>query len=137
MATSAGDFDGALRGLLSANVFEVDEKLLRFLQKPIAIGFQRGNTVARIHKVNYVEQRFHGINIDSANHGGLASVGLRNDQARDFFQASFEGDGKRASNTTNAAIEAQLADEQAIFDCLLRQASVGSDNAKSHGQVES
>ena len=80
MAPGAGDFDGALGGLLAANVFEVDEEFLRFFQQRVAIGFQRDDAVAGVYEVDYVEERADGVDIDSADHGGFAGVSFGHDE---------------------------------------------------------
>ena len=137
VASGAGDFDGALGGLLAADVFEIDQEFLGFVQQGVAIGFQRDDAVARVYEVDYIEQGADGVDVDSADHGGFAGVGFGDDQLGDLAGAGFEGDGERAANAAHAAVERQLADEQAIFDVLLREAAVGAYDAERHGQVES
>jgi hypothetical protein len=105
VAAGAGDFDGALGGVLSADVFEVDEELLRLAQHGIAVGFDGSNAVAGVEEVDYVEQGAHGIDVDAADHGGFFGVGFGNDHALDFASAGFEGDGQGSANAANAAIE--------------------------------
>ena len=129
VASGAGDFDGALGGLLAADVFEVDEEFLRFFQQRVAIGFQRDDAVAGVDEVDHIEQRADGVDVDSADHGGFAGVGLGDDQLGNLAGAGFEGDGERAANAANAAVEGQLADEQAVFDRLLSEAAVGAYDA--------
>ncbi len=65
MASSTGDFDGTLGSLLTADVLEIDKKLLGFAQEGIAIGLDRDDAVARIHKMNHVEQRLHRVDIQT------------------------------------------------------------------------
>ena len=65
VASSAGDFDGTLGGLLATDILEIDEELLGFTQKGVAIGLDRDDAVARIHEMNHVEQRFHRIDIQA------------------------------------------------------------------------
>jgi hypothetical protein len=92
MASCAGDLDGALGGLLSANVFEVDEELLGLTQKRVAVGFDRKDAIAGVHKVNHVQQRPHGVNVQAGDHGSFFGIGLRHDHTRDFFPAGLDGD---------------------------------------------
>jgi hypothetical protein len=46
VASGTGDLEGALGGLLAADVFEVDEELLGFAQEGVAVGFDGKNAVA-------------------------------------------------------------------------------------------
>ena len=86
--------------------------------------------------MDYIQQRAHGINIDSAHHGGLAGVGFGNDEAGNLFLAGFKRNGKRAPDAANTAVEREFADEEAVFDGLLSKAAVGAYDAESHGQIE-
>jgi hypothetical protein len=52
VATGAGDFDGALGGLLAADVFEVDQEILRFAQESVAVCLQRDDAIAGVHEVD-------------------------------------------------------------------------------------
>ena len=137
VASGAGDLDGALGGLLAANVFEIDEELLGFAQQRVAVGFDGDDAVAGVHEVNHVEQRAHGIDIQAGDHGGFLGVGFGNDHAGDFLSASFDGDGESATNAAHAAVERKFSDEKAVGHFFFGEAAVGSDDAKSHGQVES
>ena len=105
MASSAGDFDGALGRLLPAHILEINQKFLIFPQQSIAIGFQGSDSVARIHEVDYIQQRTHWINIDPADHGGLAGVCLRNHKAGDLAAAGLERDRQRPPDAANTTVE--------------------------------
>src|SRR5271154_149382 len=118
MAPGAGDFDGTLGGLLSANVLEVHQKFLVLAQQGVAIGLEGDDSVAGVHKVDHVQQRTHRVYIDSADHGGFAGVGFGDDEAGNLAAASLEGDGERSTNAANAAIERKLPDEQTVGDFL-------------------
>src|SRR5579863_2577855 len=50
VASGACDFDSALGSLLSANVFEIHEELLRLTQECIAIRLDGGDSVAGVHE---------------------------------------------------------------------------------------
>src|SRR5580700_2463776 len=129
VASGAGDFYCPLGGLLAANVFEVNEEFLRFFQQGVAIGFQRDDAVARVHEVDYIEQRADGVDVDSADHGGFAGIGFGDDQLGNLAGAGFEGDGEGSANAADSAVETQLADEEAVFDGLLCKTSVGAYDA--------
>jgi len=107
-------------------------------QKRIAIGFQRKDSVAGVYKVNYIQQRAHGVDIDSANHGSFASVGLGKPPAFEILRArASSAMGQRAANATHSAVESQFADEQAVFNGLLREPAISANNAQRHRQIES
>ena len=137
VASGAGDFDGALGGLLSADVFEVDEELLRFAQQGIAVGFDGNDAVAGVDEVDHVEQRAHGVDVDAGDHGGFFGVGFGNDHAGDLSSAGFDGDGQGSANAANTAVEGEFSDEEAVGHFFFGEAAVGSDDAEGHGQVES
>src|SRR5579863_4912297 len=137
MASGAGDFDGALGGLLSADVFEVDEELLRFAEQGFVIGFDGDDAVAGVDEVDHVEQGADGVDFDASDHGGFLGVGFGNDHAGDFASPGFEGDGEGAADAANASVQREFTDKKAVGDFFLGQAAVGTDDAEGHGQVES
>jgi hypothetical protein len=98
VATGAGDFQCALGGLLPANVFEIDRRLLGVAQQSITIHLQRGNAIAGVHEMNDVHERFHGIDIHPADHRGFPRVDLGHDQACKLFRAGFNRDGQSSAN---------------------------------------
>src|ERR1019366_1076738 len=81
MTASAGDFEGALGGLLAANVFEIDREVLRLAEQLIGVDLQAGNAVAGIDEMNDVEQGLDGVNLNPTDHGSFASVDFGHDQA--------------------------------------------------------
>jgi hypothetical protein len=56
VGTGAGNFEGALGGLLAANVLEIRMELLLLAEQLIGVDLQAGNTVAGIDEMNHVEQ---------------------------------------------------------------------------------
>ena len=92
MAAGAGHFESAFGGLLAAHVLEVDGVMLGFTQQRVAVYLQGKNPVARVHEANHIQQRLHGIDLDPADHGSLASIQFRHDQAGDLPSASFNSD---------------------------------------------
>ena len=123
--------------MLSADVFEVDKKLLRLAQKGVAIGLHGRDAVARVKEMNNVEQGADRVHLDAADHGSFFRIGLGNHHARDFPSARLEGDGQCASDTAHAAVQRKLTHEKAIRDLLLGESAVGAHDAESHRQVES
>ncbi len=81
VASGTGNFDGPLRGLLAADVLEVDEELLRFAQQGITIGFHGKNSVAGIDEVDHIHQRAHRIDLNAAHHRRFFGVGFRHHHA--------------------------------------------------------
>ena len=52
VAAGAGNFEGALGGLLAAHVLEVNRIVLGFTQQRVAMYFQGQNPVPRIHEAD-------------------------------------------------------------------------------------
>src|ERR1700722_2808293 len=129
VASGAGDFDGALGGLLSANVFEVDEELLRFTEQRFVVGFHRLDAVARVDEMDHVEQRADGVDFDASDHGSLFGVGFGDDHAGNFASAGFEGDGEGSADAANSAVEREFAHKKAVGDFFSSEAAVGSNDA--------
>ena len=93
MASSTGNLEGALGGLLPAHIFEVNGIVLGLAQQRVAIHFERQDAVARIHEADDIQQRLYGIDFDPTDHGCLAGIQFRHNQARDLLTAGFNGDG--------------------------------------------
>jgi hypothetical protein len=55
MATGAGNFEGALGGVLSANVFEIDGIVLRLAEKRVTVNLERQDAVAGVHEADDIE----------------------------------------------------------------------------------
>ena len=55
MATGAGNFEGALGGVLSANVFEIDGIVLRLAEKRVTVDLKRQDAVAGVHEADDIE----------------------------------------------------------------------------------
>ncbi len=111
-------------------------ELLRLAQQRVAVGLHGHDAVARVHEVDHVEQRPHGVDVHAADHGGFSGIGFGDDHARNLASAGLNGDGQRAANAAHAAIERKFSDEQTVGDLLLGQPAVGADDAQRHGQVE-
>jgi hypothetical protein len=56
VTSGASNFEGALGGLLPANVFEIHMELLRLAKQLIGVDLQAGNAVAGIDVTNDFEQ---------------------------------------------------------------------------------
>src|ERR1035441_5722884 len=137
VASGAGDLDGALGGLLSADVFEVDVELLRFSKERVAVRFDRENAIARVHEVDHVEERTHWVDVDAGDHGGFFGVGFGDDHAGNFASAGLDGDGQGTTDTAHTAVEGEFANEKAVGHFLLGEAAISADDAEGHGKVES
>jgi hypothetical protein len=70
------------------------------------------------------------------NYCGFRGVGGRNDEIWNFLFASEDSDGKHAGYGTNAAIEAEFADEKEAIDIVNAKSAVGSEDSDSDGEVE-
>ena len=136
VAAGACDFEGALGGLLAANVFEIHMELLRLAEQLIGIDLQPINAVAGIDVMNDVKQRLDGIHFNAPDHGRFASVDLGHDHALHLRPTGLDRDRQRAAYSAQAAVERKLADKERVGDLLLIQTAVCSENAESHGQIK-
>ena len=87
--------------------------------------------------MNHVEQRAHGVDVQAPDHGRFFGVGFRDDHAGNLSSAGFDGNGEGATDAAHTAVEREFSDEKAIRHFFFGEASVGSDDAESHRQVES
>jgi hypothetical protein len=137
VAPGAGDFDGTLGGLLASDFFEVNKELLGLTEKRITIGLDGGDALAGVDEMDHVEQRAHGVDFYSAHHGGFFGVGLRHDHPRNLAATSFDGNRESATNAANSTVEREFAYKKAVGDFFLSEATIGSNDSKRHGEVES
>ena len=136
VSPGTGDFDRTLRRLLSTNVFEVDQELLRLAQKRVSICFDWSDSIAGVHEVDHIEERSHRVNVHASHHRGFLRISLGHDQPRNLSPSCLKRYGQSPSHSANASVQRKLTDEKAIRNVLLCQPSVGADDAESHGQVE-
>src|ERR1019366_8237062 len=76
------------------------------------------------------------VDVDAFNHSGLARVGGGNHQVSDAGGPGGHGDGQHSLHRPQAAVEAQLADQQEVGDVLDVERAVGSENSDGDGQIE-
>src|SRR6266496_6260228 len=116
MASGAGNFERTFRGLLPADVFEVDREMLRFVEQGLLVDRRGQNPIAGVHKMNYIQQRLDWIYGHTRNHGGFPGIQLWDNNAGNLASTGLDGDRKGASDAANAAIQRQLANKQTIAD---------------------
>src|SRR5712692_11992187 len=136
MATGAGNFEGALGGLLATHILEVHHEVLQLAQKGVAVYFERQNTVARVDETDHIEQRPHRVHRDPAHHGGLSGVQFRHNHAGDLLAPRLDGNGQCPSDDAHAAVQRQFSNEEAVGNLLFVQSPVGTQDSERHGQVE-
>src|SRR6185437_2726935 len=136
VASRAGDLEGALGGLLAANVFEIHRVLLGFLQDGIGVNGYRRDAVFAVNQANHVHERADRVHANAGYDRGLAGIYFRDDQMGNLLAAGGDGDRQGAANPTNAAVERQLAHENIVGNFFSGQSAVRADNAERHGQVE-
>jgi hypothetical protein len=105
VSAGAGDFEGALGGLLAANVLEIHREMLRLAQQRLLIDGDRENAVSGVQKMHNVDQQLNWIDIHPADHRRLFGIQLGNHNAGNLASASLDGNRKCAANIANAAIE--------------------------------
>jgi len=93
MAAGAGDFERALCGLLSANIFKIDREMLRLIQQRLLINRDRERAVSAVDEVDNIDKRFDRVHRDSADHGRFFGIDFGHNKARNFSSASFDRDG--------------------------------------------
>ena len=125
-----------LGGLLAADVFEIHVELLRLAEQLAGVDLQPGNPVAGIDVMNHVEQRFDGIDLNSLDHGGFASVHFGYNQPLPRCDAPRSRSAKRRALRGTLPSEGEFADKQRVGHLLLPQTAVGAEDAQRHGQVE-
>src|SRR5690242_14050129 len=136
VAAGAGDFEGALCGLLAVNVAKIDAVLRSFAEGLMRVDFDRGEGFGGIDEIDGLWEGLDGENFDAFADGGIASVGFGDG---DGFEAGFAcGDdgGKSAANGANASVERQFAEEHHFVEGLAEEVSLTADQAESHGEVE-
>src|ERR1700692_2687566 len=111
MSAGARDFERALGGLLAANVFEIDMKLLRLIQELSGIDLQARDAIAGVDQMNDFQQSFDRIDFNIAHHGGLAGVDFGDDETPHFRPARLDRDRQGSSNPANPSVEREFADE--------------------------
>ncbi len=129
VTSGAGDFEGALGGLLSANIFEVHGKLLRLAEQGFTVHAERQDAVTGVDEADHIQQRLHGIDRDASDHGCFFGVKFGDDQLRNFLASRLYRDRQGAANAANASIEGQLADKEAIGYFLLVESAISAKNS--------
>jgi hypothetical protein len=90
---AAGGLERTFGGVLAAYIFEVHGKLLGLAEQMFAVHNQWLNAVTRVHKTNYIQQRFHQIDRSTLHHGGLFGIQFRHNEPGDLSRTSFNGSG--------------------------------------------
>src|SRR5262249_52497345 len=112
VASGAGNFEGTLGGLLSANIFEVDEGVLGVVEEVGLVDFEGSDDVVGVYEADLVDQGTGGVSSDAAVHRRFAGVKFGNLEAGDPALAGFDGDGKRTANAGNPAIQREVTDKK-------------------------
>ena len=136
MAAGTGNLQGALRGVLAANILEIDQVVLGFAEQRVPVDFHRCHAIPGIDEVDHVHERFHRIHVNTAHHRRLACVELRHDQSLELLAPGLDSNGESPADSANSAIERRFADECTVEKFFLVEPAVGSQDAKRHGQVE-
>ena len=93
-----GDFEGALGGLLSTDIFEVDGEVLEFAEDRFgrdATGFALHCAEhLRVEQLEQVKERGDGVDVDAFDDGGLGSIGCGQDQIGNVFSRARMATGR-------------------------------------------
>jgi hypothetical protein len=140
VTTGGGDLEGALGGLLAANVGEVEGEMLELVKDLSGFDFEGGCLNAAVaglvEQVADLEEGLDGIDVDALDDGGFAGVGFGDDEVFDAALAGGDGDGQHAGNGAEGAVEAELADEEEVGEVAELERAVSAENADRHGEVE-
>ena len=137
VAAGAGDFEGALGGLLSAHVFEVDGEMLGFVQQASLIDRNGRDAVPGVHEMNHVEQRLDRIDVTPLTMAASLAFGSGTTM-REIFRPRASMAMGRAPRTPRIPPSSESSpDEEAIGDFLFVKAAICAENAERHGQIES
>src|SRR5579863_7171834 len=90
----------------------------------------------RVEQLDYIEERGHGIDIDSLDHCSFGGVGLGQDEIGNALFPRQDGDGQHAGDGAHAAVEAELAHEHKAAQVSGAQRAIGAQNADGDRQVE-
>jgi hypothetical protein len=115
MGAGRGESDGAFDGFLASDVGEVEVggELAGLIGLAVElVGFEGEKF---IEKGDGLSEIGNGVDIDAIDDGGFAGVFFGEDDAFEIFLFGEEGEGERAFDFSEAAIEGELAGEKIIF----------------------
>ena len=140
VASGGGDFERALGDVLAANVFEVEGEVLQLVEESGGFDAQRlggdGAEGGGVEQLADFEEGVDGIDVDAFDDGGFARVGGGDEEVADAGGARGDGDGQHAVDCAQAAVEAELADQEEVGDVFGVQGAVCTEDGDGDREVE-
>ena len=133
----AGDFEGALGGLLAADVAQIDGVGAGFAEHLCGVHGGRGEGLGRIDQVGGLREGFDGEDADAFDDGGFFGIGFGDDDVFDSLFAGGDGSGESAAHGAHAAVERELAEKNVIGEGLAEKCALAAEEAEGDGQIES
>jgi hypothetical protein len=140
VAAGRSHFQGALGGLLAADIVKVDGELLKLSEELLGddgVGFALDDADNRgVEQIEHIEERGDRIDVDALDNRGFSGVGGGQDQVGNSLFAGQDGHGQHAGDGADAAVEAELADHEKAAEVGGPQGAVSSKNADGDGKIE-
>jgi hypothetical protein len=137
VTAGGGDFEGALGGLLTADIGEVEGEVLELAEDLSGFDFESGFVNAAVaclvEEVADMEEGVSGVDVDAFDDGGFACIGFGDDEVLDATLACGDGDGEHAGDGAEGAVEAELAYEEEVVEVGDLEGSIGAEDADGHG----
>ena len=132
-----GHLNGAFGVELAFDVAKIHRVLAGLRQHRRRVDVH-GRELARfVDQVQGFRQRAQSVNLHVLHHGGFRGIFERQHQLAQTFLPRHGGDGERAFDGPQAAIERQLAKKERAFQVVLQQRARGAQNPQRDGKIES
>ena len=135
VAAGAGDFEGALGGLLPADVAHVHGVLRGVGQHRARVHAHRRERFRDVDEVHGLRQIAHGEYVDPLDDRGLARIGFRNDHGLDFVLARRQRRRERTAHRAHLAVERKLAKKNVLVEALAEERALTPENRKRHREI--
>src|SRR6185437_8758627 len=123
VSAGTGDFESALGGLLSAYVAQIHRIGAGSTEQFLRVDEGRREGLRGIYEIGGLRERFDGENVDAFDHGGFASVGLRDNYIPDSPVACGDCSGESATDGAHGSIERKFAKKNIIAEGFAEKCS--------------
>ena len=136
MSSGCSDGKGTLHHLLSLDVLEVvGIGALSLLEHLARIHLQALHLRFSSHKSHDILERVGTKHIEVVDHGSLAGVFTRNDDALEMHLTCQDGKGKTTFDGLHGPVERQFAHHHVLFKLVGRNLPVGSHHSHGDGHI--
>ena len=136
VAAGAGDFEGALGGLLPADVAHVHGILRGVGQHRARVHAHGRERFRHVDEVHGLRQIAHGEHVDPLDDRGLARIGFRHDHGLDLVLARRQRRRERAAHRAHLPVERKLAEKNVLVEPLAEERALAAQNRKRHREIE-